>query len=124
MPPIELRFSTHAYVAAAPYIAACEHPNGTLEAHARSFMHEAIEVMIHIGPRIREDSPERWWVVDARGMVVMAYDTTNPIPHRRLHITAQAASAVSRLPGVDTAAFEQMELLVIEREVLMGAEHP
>lgn len=124
MPPVEIRFAPHAYVAAGPYIAAFETPDGVLEAHARSFMHEALEVMLHLGPRPKETSPERWWVIDARGMAVMAYDPSNPVIHRRVHITAQASLAVCRLPHADPETFEQMELLVIEREVLMGTERP
>ncbi len=124
MHPTELSYAPHDYVSAAPYIVAWEHPHGRLVAQARNSLTEAVESLFWLGPKLTDEAGDRRWLLDARGLTLLAFDPTNPIPHRRVTITGQVVHLMHRLGLGDGEHFEAMEMLVIEREVLMEEQRP
>lgn len=118
----ELAFAPHAYRAAGPYIVGRERHGGWLEARAESFLNEALQRMWLLGPELHDG--DRRWVVDALGRAIAVFDPSHPDAWRRVNITAEVVQVSLTLPGAPIEELETLEMMCVEREILMALELP
>lgn len=121
MARIELRFAPREYTGIAPYTWVMERGDGWAEAGSARSLAEAVWSFFLKGPPLREGASDRRWIIDARGLAVMAFDPSHENPLRRATITS-AVVQISPIAGGDPATLEAIEMLTLEREVICGTD--